>query len=61
MNVDDFLRFFPDVKLTDEQLACCHYLQREGKRFCVDFGYQNAPDMVWDAMDREVESMEMPR
>lgn len=62
MTVDEFLRYFPDLaaKLTEEQLACCRYLQREGKHFCVDFGYENASSLVWAAMETEMETLEFP-
>lgn len=51
MTIDKYLAYDPRVIITPEQLACCHYLERQGKRFGIDFGYQNAPALVWDELD----------
>jgi hypothetical protein len=48
---DEFMTRYPDVRATSEQMACCRYLERQGKRFLVDFGYENAPAIVWREMD----------
>lgn len=53
MKVREFLRMFPDVQLTNSQLAFCLYLESKGQRFCVDFGYNNAIDKAWELMDLE--------
>ena len=45
MKFADFLFHFPDVEMTKHQMNCCRKLEREGKRFLVDFGYENAPDL----------------
>lgn len=34
------------VKLTKEQQWACVYLERIGKRFYYDFGYQNAVELA---------------
>lgn len=42
--------------LTVEQLRACKYLDRAGKRFCVDFGYDNAIELArehWRQKRRE--------
>lgn len=49
-HVDKFIERFPD-DMTPEQAACCRYLERRGLRFMIDFGYTNAPDMVWRELD----------
>lgn len=51
VTVDWLLSSCPDIQLTPEQLACCRYLERKGLRFCIDFGYENAPAMVWNELD----------
>ncbi len=60
MGIDWFMKLNPSIKITQEQIACCHYLEREGQQFCVDFGYENAPEKVWAMMDSEIAGMEMP-
>jgi len=57
MKLKDYLRQFPDVQLTNSQLAFCTYLERRGQRFLVDFGYLNAADKAWELMDREDAAM----
>ena len=47
MPIDQFLKYFPDVQITQAQLAYCRYLEQQGKVFCVDFGYKNAEDITW--------------
>jgi hypothetical protein len=32
---------FSDVKITDRQFACARFLEQNGKRFLIDFGYEN--------------------
>lgn len=29
----------------------CRWLEKRGLRFCIDFGYSNAQDMVIDILD----------
>lgn len=58
MLVNEFRVRYPDVYFTQEQLACCHYLERQGQTFLIHFGYQNAPDKVWGQLDREIELKE---
>ena len=57
MKVREFLRMFPDVQLTQSQLAFCVYLESRGQRFLVDFGYANAIDKAWELMDLENERL----
>lgn len=54
MNFDWFLENHPEVELTNEQIACCRRLERQGKRFLVDFGYESAPALVWAEIDAYV-------
>lgn len=52
MTFDKFMEHFPDTPVTAEQVACVHYLERQGKlRFMIDFGYISAPDIVWRELD----------
>ena len=53
MKVREFLRMFPDVQLTNSQLAFCLFLESRGQRFLVDFGYANAIEKAWELMDVE--------
>jgi hypothetical protein len=56
MTIDEFAAANPQALITPEQLACCHYLERQGKRFLYDFGYVNAPAIVWAELDRAASS-----
>lgn len=47
MQFDEFLKSFPSIELTRMQIACCRYLERQGLRFLVDFGYDNAEKLAW--------------
>lgn len=49
-DVDDFVRRNPGV-ISEERLVFCHYLERRGQRFYIDFGYENAEEKTWDDMD----------
>ncbi len=53
LTIDWFVKAYPEVSITYEQYHCCRYLERQGKRFCIDFGYGNAPSMVWNEFDME--------
>jgi hypothetical protein len=53
MKLAEFLRLFPDVKLTSSELSFCLYLEIRGQRFLIDFGYANAADKAWELMDLE--------
>jgi hypothetical protein len=55
VTIDEFAAAFPETPITPEQIACCRYLERQGKRFLYDFGYVNAPALVWDELDRALE------
>lgn len=35
-----------DIELSADERHDCRYLERRGYRFCVDFGYDNAADLV---------------
>ncbi len=45
MNADRYAELFPDG-ITQEQLDCSRFLERQGKRFMVDFVYKDAPVIV---------------
>jgi hypothetical protein len=56
MRVDDFLRYFPEYPgphfperpvPTNEQIAYCRYLESVGKKFLVDFGFENCESITW--------------
>jgi hypothetical protein len=51
MKLDFFIKHFPEVRMTREQIAACRYLESRGLRFCIDFGYENAFDKAFDSMD----------
>ena len=46
MSVHAFLRYFPDIRLTPEQVWACAWLEYRGKRFLIDFGYANAVELA---------------
>lgn len=48
-----FIERFPEVAVTPAQVAACEYLERHGKRFCIDFGYTNAESLVWAELESE--------
>ena len=51
--VDWFLAAFQDYEVSFEQLAYAHYLETRGKRFCIDFGFENAEDLAWQLLEEE--------
>ncbi len=57
MKLKEFLRLFPDIKLTNTQIAFCLFLEQEGQVFCVDFGYGNAVAKASELIDDELASM----
>jgi hypothetical protein len=44
------------LKLTPQQIKACRALEAQGKRFCIDYGYQNAVSM-W----RELNTLHLSR
>lgn len=51
MTIDEFAECSRDVQLTTEQLLAARFLERNGLRFRIDFGYSNAPAMAWRMID----------
>lgn len=55
MSVTEFVSRYA-VAVTPEQMRACLYLERRGKRFCIDFGYENAVSLAradWRARRRK--------
>ena len=52
---------FPRINFTQEQVAYIRLLEKEGLRFCVDFGYQNATQIAEDLIDQESAVLEFPK
>ena len=50
-DVEDFFRSFPDYKASSEQIAFAKYLQQQGLRFLVDFGFENAERIAWEIIE----------
>lgn len=46
-----FLQRFPDFPVTPGQLGWAKYLEQEGLRFLVDFGFENAEEIADEWMD----------
>lgn len=45
-----------DLTLSEEVVRACRYLERQGQRMCVDFGYGNAIEKArthWNAKRRQ--------
>ena len=42
MTFADFCRLIATPTLDLDALFCIQYLEERGQRFCVDFGYENA-------------------
>jgi hypothetical protein len=53
LTLEWFRRMFPDQRFTREQLAYCRYLEQQGLKFCVDFGYENAEAIAWQKLEEE--------
>lgn len=51
MKIKEFLRHFPNYIVSQSQLAYADYLERQGLRLCIDFGFENAEDMAWDRLE----------
>jgi hypothetical protein len=54
MTVDGFIKAFPDVKISREQRILCYYLEDQGFRFLVDFGYENAGQILCDKLSEKI-------
>ncbi len=35
--------------------AACRYLEKRGKRFCIEFGYENAVELAMQESEKEFE------
>lgn len=42
MSIENFERLVAPLSVDPDTRFCMEYLERAGKRFCVDFGFQNA-------------------
>ena len=51
--VENFLRRFPDYEATSEQIAFAKYLEQQGLRFLIDFGFENAERIAWELVEIE--------
>jgi hypothetical protein len=51
--IENFLRRFPDYEVTPEQLAFAKYLEQQGLRFLIDFGFENAERIAWELVEVE--------
>lgn len=54
MKLDDYIRYFPNHCITEEELIFCRYMEAKGLRFCVDFGYENAANKSLAMLDQSV-------
>ena len=51
MNLEEFMARYPDVKVPKDVIPFAKFLDQSGKRFLVDYGYENAKQMA----QREIE------
>ncbi len=52
MTLQEFFRLMPDYPPPSfSQMAYARYLEQEGLRFCVDFGFENAESLAWDHLE----------
>jgi hypothetical protein len=51
--IDKFLCRFPDFQTTPEQRAFAKYLEQQGLRFLIDFGFENAERIAWELVEIE--------
>ncbi len=56
--VEEFLHRFPDYVVTPEQLAFAKYLEQQGLRFLVDYGFENAELITWEISDPFMETVQ---
>lgn len=47
----EFVKHFPQYVITKPQLYYARYLEQEGLRLLVDFGFENAEGMAWDRLE----------
>ena len=52
LTIDLFLKHVAKELPTFSQMAYARYLEQEGLRFCVDFGWENAEEIAWDRLER---------
>ncbi len=57
MDVDSIVLILK-LRLTPAQLRACHYLEAQGQRFTVDFGYQNAEERIPFEALAEIDQLE---
>ena len=51
MTIEEFLLYFPDYKVSPEQLAWAKFLEQQGLRFLIDFGFNNAERIASESID----------
>lgn len=51
MTVKEFLDLYRDYPCTEDQQSYCEYLERNGLRFLVDFGFENSEEKMWNLAD----------
>jgi len=51
MPVEKFLTLFPEYRYTWDQLVYAKYCERNGMRFLVDFGFENAESLAWEHIE----------
>jgi hypothetical protein len=51
--IERFLRRFPDYETTPSQIAFAKYLEQQGLRFLIDFGFENAERITWELIEVE--------
>jgi len=49
--IERFLARFPDYQTTPAQLAFAKYLEQQGLRFLIDFGFENAERITWELIE----------
>ena len=54
MSVEWFLRHFPDYDVKPEQRAFAIYLEQQGLRFLIDYGFENAERIAWELIDMDL-------
>ena len=53
MTVEEFVRFFPDFQISQDQLTSSRYLQEIGLEFLVDFGFENPNWIICRGQDEQ--------
>jgi hypothetical protein len=49
--IEKFLTRFPDYETKPEQVAFAKYLEQQGLRFMIDFGFENAERVAWELIE----------